>query len=190
MEKEQKTENKGAWIVHHGRKIALDMHGAGEFPAIDEAAKAANLLTKLGETNQVTLTKEEVKAIAAASGLNPRYETDALLEKLQKKRLIDQSEKEVSVLGVTTRAALRHAVDLFEAADPSLREEASIELAEITSVAPTLRNDAEELVGDSFSLTTSETKDLIERARQIGFVDSEGIAQDQLLFKAANEKFI
>ncbi len=56
MSARDETENNGAWIVHHGRKLALDANGAAEFSAIDEAAKAASLLAKLGETNEVTLT--------------------------------------------------------------------------------------------------------------------------------------
>ena len=34
------TETKGAWIIHHGRKLLLDTHGSADFPAIDVAAKA------------------------------------------------------------------------------------------------------------------------------------------------------
>ncbi len=99
-------EITGAWVIHHGRKLVLDANGPAEFSAIDEAAKAATLLTKLGQSNQTNIPKTEVRAIAAASGLNPRHELTGLLQVLEKKRLIDQSDDEVSVLGVTTRGAL------------------------------------------------------------------------------------
>ncbi len=95
-------EITGAWVIHHGRKLVLDANGPAEFSAIDEAAKAATLLTKLGQSNQTNIPKTEVRAIAAASGLNPRHELIGLLQVLEKKRLIDQSDDEVSVLGVTT----------------------------------------------------------------------------------------
>ncbi len=64
---EKKKEIIGAWVIHHGRKVVLDSNGPAEFPAIDEVAKAATLLTKLGQTNQITLPKLEVRAIAVAS---------------------------------------------------------------------------------------------------------------------------
>lgn len=41
-------ELTGAWVIHHGRKLVLDANGPAEFPASDEATKAASLLTKLG----------------------------------------------------------------------------------------------------------------------------------------------
>lgn len=97
-------EVKGAWVIHHGRKLAMDANGSAEFPAIDEAAKASTLLAKLGQTSQVNIPRKEVQAIAVASGLNPRHELNGLLQVLEKKRLIDQSNDEVSVL-VSLRGA-------------------------------------------------------------------------------------
>ncbi|WP_192385777.1 hypothetical protein [Mesorhizobium silamurunense] len=81
--------------------------------------RAATLLTKLGQTNQISLPKKEVQAIAAASGLNPRHELTGLLQVLEKKRLIEQSNEEVSILGVTTRGSLGHAADLYRDAEPT-----------------------------------------------------------------------
>jgi hypothetical protein len=52
----------GAWIVHHGRKVAADLRGAAEFSAIDLAAKTASLLARLGESDQATLSDEQVCA--------------------------------------------------------------------------------------------------------------------------------
>ena len=175
-------ETTGAWVIHHGRKVVLDTSGGAEFPAIDEAAKAASLLAKLGETNQVTLKKEEVKAVAVASGLNPRHELNGLLEVLERKRLVERSDEEVAVLGVTTRGALRHAADLFEEAEPNSYERAAIDLAELVSQAPIRRTEVEELIGDQHSLARADTKDFLDRAHQIGFVDMEGDGQDRLLF--------
>ena len=84
-------------MIHHGRKLVLDANGPAEFPAIDEAAKAATLLAKLGQSNQVSIGKAEVRAIAIASGLNPRYELESLLQVLERKRLIEQSKDQVEV---------------------------------------------------------------------------------------------
>jgi hypothetical protein len=175
-------EITGAWVIHHGRKLVLDANGPAEFPAIDEAAKAATLVTKLGQSNQVNIPKTEVRAIAVASGLNPRHELTGLLQVLEKKRLIDQSEDEVSVLGVTTRGSLGHAADMYQDAEPSTFEQASISLAEIASQSPVRRSDVSDKIGDEHRLTKGQVGDFLNRAEEIGFVDKEGDGEDRLLF--------
>lgn len=175
-------EVTGAWVIHHGRKIVLDANGPAEFSAIDEAAKAATLLTKLGEASQVVLPKLEVRAIAVASGLNPRHELNGLLQVLKKKRLIDESANDVSILGVTARGALGHAADMFQEAEPTPYEQASLTLAEIASKTPVRRSDVFEQISDLHRLTNAETGDFLIRAEEIGFVDKEGEGNDRLLF--------
>lgn len=182
MRNKDERENTGAWVVHHGRKLALDSNGAAEFPAIDEAAKAAGLLARLGETKEVTLPISEVKAIAVAGGLNPRHELNGLLTVLEKKRLIDQSEDEIAVLGVTTRGALGHAADLFNDAEPSNYERAAITLGDAVSLEPRRRKEIGETLGDEHSLSGSEVNDFLGRAEEIGFIDAEGEGSDRLLF--------
>jgi len=179
---ENNKENKGAWVIHHGRKLVLDVNGPAEFPAINEAAKAATLLTKLGQTDQATVSKTEVKAIAVASGIDPRLELSALLHILERKRLIDQSTDDISILGVTTRGSLRHATDIYQEAEPNPYEEASITLAEIASETPVRRTDVSERIGDVHKLTNDQVKDFLDRAEGIGFVDKEGDGSDCLLF--------
>lgn len=175
-------EITGAWVIHHGRKLLLDANGPAEFPAIDEAAKAATLLTKLGQSNQVNIAKVEVRAIAIAGGLNPRYELDSLLQLLERKRLIEQSKDEVSVLGLTTRASLSHAADMYHDAEPSPYEQASVSLAEIASAAPVRRAEVVDKIGDEHKLTKNQVTDFLDRAEEIGFVDKEGDGADRLLF--------
>ncbi len=177
-----KRETKGAWVIHHGRKLMLDANGAAEFSAIDQAAKAATLLGKLGQTHQITLPMEEVRAIAVASGLNPRHELTGLLEVLQNKRLVDRSSDEVSVLGVTTRGSLGHAADMYSDAEPNSLEDASITLAEIASEAPIRRSEIAERIGDEHKLKKSQVVDFLDRAEIIGFVDKEGDDDNRLLF--------
>lgn len=182
MEGASDKEITGAWVIHHGRKLVLDANGPAEFPAIDEAAKAATLLTKLGQARQINIPKKEVQAIAVASGLNPRHELTGLLQVLEKKRLIEQSDDEVSVLGVTTRSSLGHAADIYHEAEPTSYEQASITLAEIASVAPVRRSDVFELIGDEHKLPKAQVSDFLDRAEAIGFVDKEGDGEDRLLF--------
>lgn len=175
-------EITGAWVIHHGRKLVLDANGSAEFPAIDESAKAATLLTKLGQSIQISIPKSEVRAIAVASGLNPRHELAGLLQVLERKRLIEQTDDEVSVLGVTTRGSLGHAADMFQDADPSPYERASISLAELASDAPVRRTDISEMIGDIHHLNRAQMVDFLDRAEAIGFVDKEGEGDDRLLF--------
>lgn len=175
-------EITGAWVIHHGRKAALDANGAAEFPAIDEASKAATLLTKLGQHEQVSVPIHEVKAIAVASGLNPRHELSGLLDVLQKKRLIDRSTNEIAVLGVTTRGSLARAAEIFEEAEPSAYELASITLAELVSEAPLRRSEVIGRIADRHKLTNNEGRDFLDRAESIGFVDREGDGNERILF--------
>jgi hypothetical protein len=175
-------ETTGAWVIHHGRKLVLDANGPAEFPAIDEAAKAATLLTKLGQAHHAEIPKTEVRAIAVASGLNPRHELSGLLQVLEKKRLIEQSEDEVSVLGITTRGSLAHAADIFSEAEPTPYEQASLSLAEIASQAPIRRTEVSEKIGDQHKLSKAQAGDFLNRAEEVGFVDREGEGEDKLLF--------
>ncbi|EPJ2811683.1 hypothetical protein ACTHGN_004801 [Pseudomonas putida] len=175
-------ETKGAWIIHHGRKLVLDANGSAEFPALDEAAKAATLLTKLGQSGEDCISKNEVKAIAVASGLNPRLELKGLLELLEERRLISQSENEVAILGVTTRGALLQASDIFQDAEPNDYENASLTLAELSSAEPVRRNIVAEQLGDEHRLSNSQVCDFLSRAEEIGFIDGEGDGDDKLLF--------
>lgn len=175
-------ETKGAWIIHHGRKLVLDANGSAEFPALDEAAKAATLLTKLGQAGEDYIPKTEVKAIAVASGLNPRLELTALLQLLESRRLISQVDTEVVVLGVTTRGALSQASDIFQDAEPNDYEQASLTLAELASARPVRRKSVAEEIGDEHRLSSTQVNDFLSRAEEIGFIDREGEGDDKLLF--------
>jgi len=176
-------QTTGAWIVHHGRKIAADLRGAAEFSAIDLAAKAASLLARLGESDQSTLSPQQVTAAAKIGNLNPKTELGACLDHLQKRKLIDRSTGgAISVLGVTGASALIHAADLFEDNDPQPTERAAISLAELSSQAPVLAGGAIEFIGDEHKLTKADAADFVQQASQIGFVDAEGEGTDRLLF--------
>lgn len=173
----------GAWIVHHGRKIAADVRGAAEFSAIDLAAKSAGLLARLGESDQATLPADQVTAAAKVGNLNPKTELGACLDHLQKRKLIDRSAAgAVSVLGITGDSALIHAADLFEDNEPQATERAATTLSELSSQAPVTIAGAIEMIGDTHKLTTADATDFVQQASQIGFVDAEGEGADKLLF--------
>lgn len=176
-------QTAGAWVVHHGRKVAADLRGAAEFSAIDLAAKTAGLLARFGESDETTLSAQQVTAAAKVGNLNPKTELGACLDHLQKRRLIDRSASgAISVLGITGGSALIHAADLFEDNDPQLTERAALSLAEISSQAPVTAAGAIEFIGDTHKLTTADAADFVQQASQIGFIDTEGEGADRLFF--------
>ena len=162
----------------------LDVNGSAEFPAIDEAAKAATLLIKLGQTDEIEVSMSKVRAIASASGLNPRHELEGLLKLLKSKRLIEQSKKgnQISILGVTTTGALGNAVDIYQGASPTPYEQASLNLAELASQSPVRHSDISEKIADEHRLSGAHVKDFLTRAEEIGFVDKEGSGDNRLLY--------
>ncbi|MBI4182440.1 MAG: hypothetical protein HY521_00410 [Proteobacteria bacterium] len=182
MDRDATKETTGAWVIHHGRKVALDAYGASEFPVIDEASKAANLLARLGESKTTSLTMPEVEAVAEACRLNPRVELRPLLTLLESRRLIELRGNAVHVLGITARGALRHAADIFADSGPSKIELASIDLAEKASEAPIRRTEAVQYISDTHKLSAAATNDFMSRAEHIGFVDVEGDGTSRLLF--------
>src|ERR1043166_3942119 len=145
-----KKETEGAWIIHHGRKIEMDANGPAEFPSIDQAAKATSLIVALAGTNSAELPHEKVRAIARAARLNPKRELQTFLDLLQDKRLIEQKKDSVHVLGLTNRAALQHAADLFASEEPETVEVAAIELAEMTSIVPQPISEGTEYIGATY----------------------------------------
>lgn len=176
-------ETIGAWIVHHGRKIKLDTNGSAEFPALDMAAKAADLLSRLSGSETSDLDQAKVVAITKAAGLNPIIELQPILGILEEKRLVKRTQAGgLEIIGVTTRATLSHAADFFNDGMPSQEEQAAIELAETTSQIPVLRTEIAEEIGDSLKMTAANANDFINRAEQIGFVDGEGEGKNRLLF--------
>jgi DNA-directed RNA polymerase subunit F len=182
MSQNPTKETTGAWIIHHGHKVAMDARGPADFSAIDEASKAAGLLIRLGETDQTTLETQEVQAVARIAGINPRSQLQGLLSILEEKRLINRAQGGISILGVTTKSALSHAADFFTDANPSNIEYATITLAEVCSKEPLSIKEATEYISDIHKLTIQDTREFLTQAQQIGFIDSEGDGEDKLLF--------
>lgn len=179
---ENQKENVGAWVIHHGRKLLFNVYGPVEFSAINAAAKAATLLAKIGQTNEAVLNRKRIEAIALGANIDPKLELKSILEILEKRRLIEQSKEEVSVLGVTVRGSLSQAYEIFFELEPSNSEKASIFLSEIASHAPVLRSKVSEIISDKFKFSSENTTNFLDQAESIGFVDKEGSGADELLF--------
>ena len=175
--------NRGAWIVHHARKTASTVNGAAEFPALDTAGKASALLSQLASTDQSSVSKAKVDALAKAAGLNPRLEVPSLLQLLAKKRVIAVgSNGDVDVLGLSSAATVQYASEIFDEQEPTSEERASIALAELTSSSPVNVSRTKQFVADEFSLTRAATSEFLSRSEAIGFVDAEGEQVDKLYF--------
>lgn len=177
------SKTKGAWIIHHGRKVARDINGAADYSTIDFASKTASLLSRLAANEESTLDQSQVIAAAKVGGLNPKLELEGCLVSLENRKLIQRSAGgEVAVLGVSGSSALTHAAGLFDDSGPTKLERAALDLGELASKAPVSETGAGEFIGDTHKLTTQETKDFLFQATQIGFVDAEGVGTDRLLF--------
>jgi hypothetical protein len=93
-------------------------------------------LSQISASDETTLSSSQLKAFARAARLNPNTDLPALLSILERRRLVDQSASGVSVLGVTGRAILGHAADIFVELEPTKHEAAAIVFAEESSSAP------------------------------------------------------
>jgi hypothetical protein len=180
---ELSKRNKGAWVVHHGKKTSGTIGGAAEFPALDAAGKAASLLSQLAASEQSSLNKTRVEALARAAGLNPKLELPTLLTLLEKQRVIQVSAAgDVEVLGLTGGAIVQHAAEIFDEQAPTTEEQASIALAELASNAPTPSYTAQEYISDEFKLPKGKVENFLIRSEAVGFVDAEGRKEDKLYF--------
>jgi hypothetical protein len=174
-------EVSGAWLIHHSSKLQ-NVSTAIEYENITAAGKSASLLSALSAESEIIIPHSRVKILAAAARISS-LELPSILGILEKRSLIDQGSEEISVLGLTTRATLSHASDIFHSRTPSNIEHASLMLAEISSHAPVDKLKIAEMLGDKFSLSTPEVNQALNDAEQIGFVDVEILdSQDQLYF--------
>tara|TARA_A100000171_G_scaffold652_1_gene853 strand:- start:1762 stop:3018 length:1257 start_codon:yes stop_codon:yes gene_type:complete len=174
---------KGAWIIHHGRKIHGNTNGAAEYSAIDIAAKSAGLLSRMAGSDETQLSSDKVINLAKVGGLNPKTELNACLDQLESQKVIDRSANgTVAVLGVTTKTALAHASDLYDRNDPQAYEEASLGIGEVVSNSPTLLSDAAEFISDTYEITAHDTAEFLEQASTLGFIDSDDDKDNPLLF--------
>lgn len=174
---------RGAWIIHHGRKARNALKGGAAFPALETAGQAATLLSSFAATDEITLPRRRVEALARAAGFNPKLELPGVLDILTNKRLIDRaSDGSIAVVGLTTSATAGHAAEIFEELEPSGEERATVVAAERTTDAPLPFNQVAEFLGDEFKLDRDDRADLLQTASTIGFVDTEGDGVDRLVF--------
>jgi len=175
FEKLMDKKTQGAWVIHHGKKINGTANAAASYPAIDIAAKAGALLSRMAQSQQSTLNADQVKTLGIAGGLSPKTELPFCLDQLQKQKVIDKSEDgSVSVIGITATTALDHTSDLLGENEPESYELAALELGELVSEAPLAKDVVAEKIGDEFKLSSQETDDFLGQAAAVGFIESDG----------------
>lgn len=176
-------KTKGAWIIHHGRKISGIVGGAAQYPAIDIAAKSGALLARMAVSEGSVLNAGYVKSLAKIGGLSPKTDLPACLNLLVERKVIDIStDGSVSIIGITASSALDYTSAFFKVSDPAPFELAAIGLSELVSQSPVEKKLAGEKIGDDCRLSTEQVADFLEQATDLGFIESDGDGDDPLLF--------
>lgn len=180
---EKKTT--GAWLIHHTTKLQQVTNPA--FDRIALAGKAGMLLSALSESQDSTLKKKTIEAIARAAGISPVLELPTLLTKLEENQLLNRSQSgDIYVLGLTTASVLTHTSDIFHSVDPEPKDFAVLELAELASHLPVNDVYAAEYLGDGYKLPKNVVQNILLDSEEIGFIDSENIDKDRKLYFNGN----
>lgn len=185
------NKTTGAWIIHHTNKLkGVD---TPEFDKIGFAGKCGIVLNALAGSAESDLTSDRVTALSKANGIHVLLELPAILNELQKQRLIDQGETGIAVLGLTATQTLESTAEIFGLALPSPCEKAAIDLAEKVSDLPVVKQEATEYISDTYSISKPETEDILGQCEQIGFFDlakgsGEPVYFNGNLFRAENIK--
>lgn len=173
---------KGSWLIHHTNKLQGVTNQLG-YEKTFLAGKAGILLSAISANNETTISNKRLQTLAQAANINTTFELPKLLDVLRNRELIDITNNNVAVLGVTTSSTLQHTSDIFDALAPTKLEEAAIDLAERASVEPINEEEVTEELADIFHLGQTEISQVIYDAEQIGFVDVEMFgANEKLLF--------
>lgn len=133
---------------------------------------------------EATIEMERITTLAGGLGIR-RHELPGLLSELQSNGLIHYNDSGATILAVSQQSLLGHATHIFEGLQPSGLEYAALDLAERGSLAPLRREDCEEELADTYSLSASERDDLFRQSEEIGFTDYEGTGTDKLYFNGS-----
>ena len=172
----------GAWIIHHSQKLRFVAGATEDYEQLDFAGKCGILLNSLAASSETVLDMKRVKALTKAAGYSSITDLPAVLNELEKQRLIDRSNDKITVYGLTTVSTLEHTATIFEDLQPQKEEQACIDIAERGSLLPLLESEVSEYLSDTYEITSSDTSELLTQYKQIGFVDSEAVGKDSLYF--------
>ena len=169
------NRTQGAWIIHHTDKLQGIVNADNEYEAINLAGKCGLLLSSLAASDDQCISKARLDALSKASNINIRTEQKAILDELEKQKLIIRSGDEINVLGLTTVTTLEHTATIFYDSDPDKREIAAIDLSEKVSELPLDEKNAKEYIADTYKLDTAKVANFLDASDKIGFVDMENV---------------
>jgi hypothetical protein len=180
------SQEKGSWIIHHTNKLQNFTYSE-TFENILEAGKAGKLLASLSDTDNDALVDDK-KVLALARNLKiSKKELPQYLEDLEKRRLVEiNPQGYVEVLAVATTSILDHTNKIFEDASPSSIESASLALSELVTNNPNTESSYTEELSDTYKLSKSETKDVIQLSKQLTFTDYEDLKDGETLLFNGN----
>lgn len=176
---------KGSWLIHHTNKLQGVTNQLG-YEKTFLAGKAGILLSAISANDETTISSKRLQTLAQAANINTTFELPKLLEVLRNRELIDITNNNVAVLGVTTSSTLQHTSDIFDALVPARIEEAAIDLAERASEEPINEEEVTEELADIYHFGQTEISQVIYDAEQIGFVDVEKIGENEKLLFNGN----
>lgn len=177
-----KKRTKGAWIINHTKK--LQDYSTSNFEDLQLAGKSGILLSNLAASSEESsLSKEKVEAIATHSKINKKLELPSIKSYLKEAQLIDyDKDGNIVVLGLTSSNILEHTSDLFEENESTKYQSASIELADKISDMPINEKELKEYVADNFQIDKKSTNELFTQAEEIGILDFESIDEQKTYF--------
>lgn len=175
---------KGAWIMHHGRKVQATTNQ--DFDGISYAGKCGVLLSAISGAAQEQISTKQLDALARANNISPRTELPIILSELTKQRIVLPGAGGIEVLGLTGAQVLSSTATIFDESEHEAYEEAVISLSEISSDAPVTDKQAIEYISDTHKLAASEARSTLQLGSNIGFFDSEAISPTENLIFNGN----
>ncbi|MCG6146592.1 hypothetical protein [Leptospira bandrabouensis] len=163
---------KGAWILHHSRKIQRYTSGSNAFPAIDLAGKCGQLLSAISQGEQSQINNNKFESFARACNINIRTELPIIESELIKQRVIERKNSNLEILGIVNSSVLKHTTNIFEENSPTKKEIASIFASEKISSIPILEHNLIEEISDALKINKSDTKEYVGEFKSYSLVDA------------------
>ena len=174
----------GAWLIHHAQKLHVTTNQ--DYENVTFAGRSAMLLSAISASDQDSLTTDKLNSIAKANGIGRKTELPAILNELERQKLIDRNASGVGVLGITSSAVVEHAAKIFKESAPEAHELASIEVADWVSDQPQREADFLSNLQDQFKLSTPAAKEFLSSASHIGLFDAEQLSAAEKIYFNGN----
>lgn len=179
-----KKKVKGAWIIHHAKKIQTTT--SQDFDSISFAGKCGHLLSAISGESQEQLTTKKLEALAKANYISPKGELPSILNELERQRLISKGKNGIETLGLTGNTILEYTSTIFEESTHDDHEEAVIDISEMASEKPLTFSYAKEYVSDNFKLSSGDASTTLLMGNGLQLFDSENISKDESILFNGN----